>query len=763
MPQYDFKALSPIDFELLVRDLLQKELNLTLESFKAGRDSGIDFRYSSGAGDLIVQCKHYAESTFPMLLSTIKGEVEKVRKLSPAWYILAVSLGLTPRQKGELIQVLTPFVRDSGDILTRDDLNNLLGRFPEIERHTPKLWLSSTAVFEEILNNKVRNVSRESLARICERSRLYVQNDSFREALSILDSHNVCIIAGIPGIGKTTLAEMLLLHFVNAGYELVQIDHDIGEAQKFAAADVKRVYYYDDFLGQISVGEKLNKNEEQRLLNFMEVIKKSKSSKLILTTREYILNQAKLLYEKVDRAAFDPDICIVDLSKYTRMIRAQILFNHLYFSDLPRPYLDALLANKAYLKIIDHPNYSPRIIEQMTQMVRLRDVPTSDYARTFVHNLTNPAELWRHAFEQQLSEASRSTLVVLSSSFRGMTTAELQQAVESFHLEKCRRFGIAASPRDFHRALKELEGNFVSAQREGPGSDPNGLTITYHNPSVRDFVRNYLATATAELALLIKNAVFFEQLVTLWRYRDDTGSGQAFAKALDCHLGEFLGAAARTLHAVDIANVPSHKLVFRRARMNFERRVNFFVTVASSATPRDVNSHLDTAIATVRRRLAENALDAEDLVGLLATIDTRGFSSLAGFDELLKEAYEYVSDGFDTLDSFLPFIAFIDAFPDQVDHRKLEEVTEEFRSVAESVGDDEDSPERVREVATQVDELAGRFGLDMTERTDELEEWAKECERQSTQAGYDDEGYGRGGYYHGHCSDSDIDSVFSVL
>ena len=52
MPQYDFKAVSPIDFELVVRDLLQKELNLTLESFKAGRDSGIDFRYSSGAGDL---------------------------------------------------------------------------------------------------------------------------------------------------------------------------------------------------------------------------------------------------------------------------------------------------------------------------------------------------------------------------------------------------------------------------------------------------------------------------------------------------------------------------------------------------------------------------------------------------------------------------------------------------------------------------------------------------------------------------------------
>jgi hypothetical protein len=344
-----------------------------------------------------------------------------------------------------------------------------------------------------------------------------------------------------------------------------------------------------------------------------------------------------------------------------------------------------------------------------------------------------------------------------------MTAAELQQAVEAFHLEKCRRFGISASPRDFHRALKELEGNFVSAQRESPGTDPDGLTITYHNPSVRDFIRNYLSVASAELELLIKNAVFFEQLVTLWRYRDNTESGQAFAKALDSHVAEFLEAAARTLHAGDIDDVPSHELVFRRARMNFERRVSFFVAVASTATHHDVNSHLDAAIATVKRRLADNALDGEDLVRLLATIETRGLASLSGFGELLKETYEYVSEGFDSLDSFQPFVAFVDAFPDQVDPRKLEEVTEEFRDVAESVGDNEDNPERVREVATQVDELAVRFGLDMTERTDALEEWAKECERQSTQEYYDDEGYGGVGHYHGHCSDSDIDSVFSVL
>ena len=61
MPDYDFRSLSDYDFELLVRDLLQKELNTRLESFARGRDGGMDFRYKDKAGTLVVQCKHYGD------------------------------------------------------------------------------------------------------------------------------------------------------------------------------------------------------------------------------------------------------------------------------------------------------------------------------------------------------------------------------------------------------------------------------------------------------------------------------------------------------------------------------------------------------------------------------------------------------------------------------------------------------------------------------------------------------------------------------
>lgn len=44
MSTCNFDALSPQDFEELVRDLLQADWGVAIEAFRAGRDGGIDLR-----------------------------------------------------------------------------------------------------------------------------------------------------------------------------------------------------------------------------------------------------------------------------------------------------------------------------------------------------------------------------------------------------------------------------------------------------------------------------------------------------------------------------------------------------------------------------------------------------------------------------------------------------------------------------------------------------------------------------------------------
>ena len=99
MLNYDFtQSLSPIDFELLSKDLLEAELGIRFENFKEGKDKGIDLRYApqSGKAGVVVQCKRYGVNQFANLKSSLKNiELPKIKKLHPERYILATSAGLT--------------------------------------------------------------------------------------------------------------------------------------------------------------------------------------------------------------------------------------------------------------------------------------------------------------------------------------------------------------------------------------------------------------------------------------------------------------------------------------------------------------------------------------------------------------------------------------------------------------------------------------------------------------------------------------------
>src|ERR1700675_1184465 len=208
MPDYDFRLLSSYDFELLARDLLKEELKVRVESFSKGRDGGIDFRFRSARGALVVQCKHYED--YGELQRVLKrDEAAKVRRLKPSRYILVVSTPVTPHRKEKLAALFAPYCRGTEDIIGREDLNNLLALHPSVEQKNLKLWLTSEPVLTRFLQAGIWGDAELTLQRIRRRTSRYVPNPSLDRAKQILDDHHYCIIAGIPGIGKTTLAEIL--------------------------------------------------------------------------------------------------------------------------------------------------------------------------------------------------------------------------------------------------------------------------------------------------------------------------------------------------------------------------------------------------------------------------------------------------------------------------------------------------------------------------------------------------------------------------
>ena len=62
-----------------------------------------------------------------------------------------------------------------------------------------------------MLHNDVFVRPQQLQATLEQKARVYVENQSFLDAREILREHHVCIVAGVPGIGKTMLADMFPL------------------------------------------------------------------------------------------------------------------------------------------------------------------------------------------------------------------------------------------------------------------------------------------------------------------------------------------------------------------------------------------------------------------------------------------------------------------------------------------------------------------------------------------------------------------------
>lgn len=760
MPNYDFKNLSPIDFEILVRDLLQKELKIRLESFKAGKDKGIDFRYSElPFKSWIIQAKNFVGSGFSKLLKELDGELPKIIKLKPKRYILATSVALSPLEKEKIIEKLSPFVVSEKDVYGKDDLNNLLQLYPEIEKQTFKLWLSSVGVLEEILHGRIKNFSRDSLEKIKANAKVYVQNDSFQEALDKLLKQNVCIVAGIPGIGKTTLAEMLILHFVNQGYELVKINYDISEVNYLDHSTTNRIYYYDDFLGQTSLAEKLHKNEDQGLINFIDTIRTQKKSKLLLTTREYILNQAKKTYEKLENANIDYNIYVIDLEKYTRSIRAKILYNHLYFSELPSGYKEKILTQKRYLKIVDHKNYSPRIINFMTDPIKVEAIREEDYFSYFIENLNNPLAIWRHAYESQISNESRELLICLLTLPREVELEELNKAFQQYHIEKSRSNFSKINDQDFKNALKELTGNFVINDHSW---------ISFQNPSVRDFLQNtLLKNQSTEIPLLVNSSIYFNQLRWMWNFKSK--DSKTFKKTIKEIKKIFNYQLEKTFVSTNVSKIAFDLLTLewleKKNSWSMESRLTILISMVKELGKTDIEPFIFTKISELQENMVLNKVNPSDLLELALEIKNSFGISDKKYLEFLLEIRNHFLKEKDDVGIYKLLESFSEGVPELFTKEELIKLENDFDKAINKIYEyaklNCHSADEIQEIIRALDNVSGCFGIETINQITDLEDYLKEDLSEETNE--DDALFDDISDKDNDCTDDDIESMFKTM
>ena len=508
MTDYDLHSLSPTEFEDLCRDLIQAEKGITFESFKPGRDLGIDGRFIVDKEyEIILQCKRYA--TLKSLLSALKQEVPKMEARSGGLtYLLATSLRLSPSNKSAIAEALSPLIRLDSQIYGREDLNNLIAQYKDIERRWVKLWLTSGDALNRMINLDLVNRNQFFLRKAQQTVKTYAYDLNYFNCLKTLGEERGIIISGDPGVGKSAVAHMLAIDLTAYGYEVNVVGDDVNNGLRQLLPEKKQIFIYDDFLGENVMNERLRPGEQNDIISLLEASHESKNTYVVLISRNYLLNEVRKEYERLNRYLQQRNSAIVELTHHNPTDRADIIYQHLYAASIPAQKLHDFIVAEQYLPIVKHQNFNPRIVEAIFKTNAVAFLNQKELKKKIENFLDNPFSVWQYPFRNGINELARDILLVLLTFNGSAKYNSLFEASESYRQEPI------YEP-EFTATLATLNKVFIEQRTIN-----TTILINFVNPSIRDFLVYHIETHPRLLARLIDTATFHSQLTAIYAYAD---------------------------------------------------------------------------------------------------------------------------------------------------------------------------------------------------------------------------------------------------
>lgn len=345
---------------------------------------------------------------------------------------------------------------------------------------------------------------------------LYVETKVYKEALKKIKASRTLILVGGPGVGKTMTSEMIVKDFITNGYEIActyqpeQIPGLIKHIRE--KQDLKELIYVDDCLGQAYFD--LTSDQENDLKKLLLLIRGCNNKSLLLNSRITIYNSVLRGETKLskDFTYLNDKNLIYSVEELSKLEKARIFYNHLYYNQhITNAHYKNLQPEKKYLNIINHKNYTPRLMEYVTSSLFVKNLSEDKYYDKVMKTLNNPAKVWDDEYNKKIEKKDRLLLTTLFSLTNTTCSVELcKYAYEKrLGLEK----DIDHSKNNWAAAIGVLNGSMIKLVQ----SSDNKMQIGVSDPSVNDYLANSIFhEGSSEKELLKKVAVTGNQIKRLF-------------------------------------------------------------------------------------------------------------------------------------------------------------------------------------------------------------------------------------------------------
>lgn len=503
MTNFDFhNLLLPTEFERFCLDIIKvRESPLEFRTFGEWRDNGIDILCTSENKNIIGQCKCYNPNNYPSFKQSLKDEVKKCKKENPDRYILFTSIKLGVEQFKDIETLFEGYLKKD-DIIDRERLNEFLRddkNYGHLFKSHLKLLVPNFKSIELALENVVDKAVNKSfyedtfdfLSILQKKRKLFHYTSQIPYLIEQLEKNKVIILSGKPGIGKTTTARIIANYFLcKEKKDIIFLQEDFDKIGNVKSDN--RLIIVDDFWGQNfspKVGEYYS-TYQRRFQRTIESFSNSENRYLILTSRDYVIRD--VLYKNIEpetKGLLNNNKYIINLEENTIEDKVKIMMNHLLFYDFNLSYFSNALYDDNFEHIIEHHNYSPRILELfLKDYLNSNNSHSYNFYKSLKNYLDNPTAFWSEAF-QKLNPTSKAILLTLLVSGGSMSLDDLKNSFDNIQVKAREILNEDIIPIDFKKELIKLEEFYISTNRNEYYHD---ILVEFQSPGVKDYLLEFL-------------------------------------------------------------------------------------------------------------------------------------------------------------------------------------------------------------------------------------------------------------------------------